>query len=180
MFNKYILPLAVMALVAACSSPKYTYHFDHYDYSNGKKEKTVDIEIQETVLSTESAAVGAENTLLASTDETVMTLPGNIMVPEAALHEVAAEYKALTKSEKKEFRKETIRTAKAYAKAVKAGDHERAREMEMAMDGNLKLALIIGVAGLILLLVPGDVFKLIGGLALLVGLVLLILWLAQQ
>ena len=36
--KKYLLLIASVLLLAACSSPKYAYYFDHYDYNSGKKK----------------------------------------------------------------------------------------------------------------------------------------------
>src|SRR3989337_4578543 len=45
--KKYLLLLASVLLFAACSTPKYAYYFDHYDYNSGKKK----IETPKTQLS---------------------------------------------------------------------------------------------------------------------------------
>ena len=38
-FHQVLLSASVF--LTACSSPKYVYHFDHYDYNSGKKDRAV-------------------------------------------------------------------------------------------------------------------------------------------
>src|SRR5688572_302772 len=62
--------IGLVLLVAACSSPKYTYHFDHYDYNSGKK-KSLPADQQ---LATESPLHLNEETLVASASEEPVVL----------------------------------------------------------------------------------------------------------
>ena len=51
--KKYLLLLASVLLLAACSSPKYAYYFDHYDYNSGKKKaETASAQLTETSIAT--------------------------------------------------------------------------------------------------------------------------------
>ncbi len=36
--KKYLLLIASVLMLTACSTPKYAYYFDHYDYNSGKKK----------------------------------------------------------------------------------------------------------------------------------------------
>ncbi len=51
---------------------------------------------------------------------------------------------------------------------------------QKALDKDLKLAAIFGAVGIVALLIGGDVFWVIGGIALLIGVVFFVMWLARQ
>jgi hypothetical protein len=48
------------------------------------------------------------------------------------------------------------------------------------MDPDLKLAAIFGSIGVVALIIGGDVFAIIGGIAMIVGLVFFVRWLVRQ
>src|SRR3989337_162878 len=51
--KKYVLLIASVLLLSACSTPKYAYYFDHYDYNSGKKHlQTSTPELGQIALST--------------------------------------------------------------------------------------------------------------------------------
>src|SRR5687768_11298725 len=51
--KKSLLLIASVMLFAACSSPKYAYYFDHYDYNSGKKKvETSDVQLARTTFAT--------------------------------------------------------------------------------------------------------------------------------
>ncbi len=87
---------------------------------------------------------------------------------------------ALTKAEKKELKKEALRQVKAYAKAVKDGDTEKAEELKKGMDNDLKFAAIFGSIGLVSFIIGGDVFNIIGAVAMIIGIVFFVKWLLRQ
>jgi len=179
--RKYFLLVLSLAVLASCSSPKYTYNFDHYDYSRGKKQSVATAEI------TSDAPVVAEtspvNTPAESMTASVAEKP-NVGVASAemkAKQEAAMkEYKAMSKEEKKAFRKEAKAQIKQYVKAAKSGDKTQMAEASKALDKDLKLAAIFGAVGIVALLIGGDVFWVIGGIALLIGVVFFVMWLARQ
>src|SRR5687768_17529173 len=35
---RFIITLLAVSIIWGCSAPKYTYHFDHYDYNSGRKK----------------------------------------------------------------------------------------------------------------------------------------------
>jgi len=177
--RNYFLLLAAMAIFASCSTPKYAYHFDHYDYNAGKKQKAN----EKVVVVNEREGIVEENplkldpaTMLASTDK-------NATAVEATKSESAKpakSYKEMTKAEKKEFRQEAKTLMKTYIKAKKSGDEVKTAEAAAAMDHDLKLAAIFGAVGLVALIIGGDVFWIIGGIALIIGVVFFVMWLSKQ
>jgi hypothetical protein len=86
----------------------------------------------------------------------------------------------MSKEEKKAFRKEAKAQIKQYVKAAKSGDKTQMAEASKALDKDLKLAAIFGAVGIVALLIGGDVFWVIGGIALLIGVVFFVMWLARQ
>jgi hypothetical protein len=177
--KKLALPLlALVMLVASCSSPRYAYYFDHYDYAGSQSEK---IAIEESTVSDiqpESVLASFdEQTLMASSSAEPVLLAEPVIPRDEAVREAAQKFSALSKAEKKEVRKEMVKSVKEYKKAVKAGDNEKASEMAKRMDGNLKLALIFGAIG-IALSILGQGW--LGGIAILVGIVFLIVYLVNQ
>jgi predicted deacylase len=86
----------------------------------------------------------------------------------------------MSRAERKEFRKEAKALIKAYIQAKKSGDEVKATEAVMAMDQDLKMAAIFGAVGIVALIIGGDVFWIIGGIALIIGVVFFVLWLSRQ
>ena len=176
----YLLGLLVMA---SCSAPKHAYYFDHYDYNAGKKKKESENQVvvqqqepaTEVVPSVEAPLTVDNNTLVASASEEPVALTENTTVAEPA-----KSYKEMTKSEKKAFRKDAKNLIKTYIKAKKDGDEVKAAETAQAMDKDLRLAAIFGAVGIVALLIGGDVFYIIGAIALIIGVVLFVMWLTRQ
>jgi hypothetical protein len=178
--RKYLLPVLAIAVLASCSAPKYAYHFDRYDYNSGKKktdpaaaQASAHEDIAEHPLQIE------QQTLVASADEKPVVLAES---PAAEVRKEAPvkKYADMSKTEKKEFRKEAKAQIKQYVKAVKSGNAEDRIEAAKAMDQDLKLAAIFGAVGLVALLIGGDVFWVIGGIALIIGVVFFVMWLTRQ
>jgi hypothetical protein len=182
--KKHLLLICTVLLAAACSSPKYAYHFDHYDYNSGKKqasEKAVASLNEE-----QSPLTLQEETLVASADEKPVALSetkeNHSMSMNEAKATFAKKYKAMSKEEKKAFKKELKTTIKSYMKAKKSGDHVGAANATKAMDHDLKLAIIFGAVGLTLTLFGGvnSVFWVLGVISIVIGVVFLIMWLSRQ
>lgn len=176
--KKYTFIIISAILLAACSSPKYTYYFDHYDYAKNKKgslpqEARVNAEqpAQESILAID------ERTLTASAHETnpVLVEPAAPAVAKAPSNEeMAAKLKAMSKEERKELKKEVKRFVKENKKEIKSGNAAK------AMDNDVKLASIFGAIGIVLLIIGGDVLYILGAVALLVGLYFFIRWLMRN
>jgi hypothetical protein len=177
MKNLSLFTLAVIVL-ASCAAPKYTYHFDQYDYNSGRKAAIVN---QQTPLSAPEAG-----TLTAD----VTTAPANFNQPETSEAERMAEvksdlkrkYSEMSKAEKKEFQNDVKTEFKKYVKAMKSGDTVQSSEETAVMDNDLKLAIIFGAVGLTLTLFGGinEAFWILGVISIVVGVVFLIKWLVRQ
>lgn len=159
-------------VVTSCSSPKYTYNFDYYDYNSGKKKPV----LKETVASAkESPLTVDESTIVASAKEDVVYEPQAAVAPVSKA-EAVAKLKSMTKADRKELKAEL----KKYAKESKKSSSVKEGQGTMGLGGDLKLAAIFGAIGIVLLIIGGDALSLIGGISLLVGLFFLIRYLINQ
>ncbi len=168
--KKYILLLAPIAMLAACSTPRYTYNFDYYDYNSGKKK----IAPQAAIVTTQKSEVMMdEETMVASANENDVYIAK--AAPVISKEEVAARINSLSKEEKKELKREV-------KKAVKESKKENSvtGSGAKALENDVKLAAIFGAAGIVLLIIGGDVLYVLGAIALLVGLYFFIRWLIHQ
>ncbi len=176
--------IAVM-LVTACSSPKYTYYFDHYDYNSGKPR------VATSPPSDEEPVFGPIeiDMLVASTNDNVApAIRENAVLPESNLNaddsaeEFRERYNAMSKSGKRAFRKSVKEEMKTMLK--KGGENSAAVSPDASaqMDNDLKLAIIFGAVGLTLSLFSGinAAFWVLGVIAIVVGVVFLIRWLVRQ
>lgn len=190
MKQSFLLFLGAL-LFAACSSPKYAYHFDTYDYNSGKKK----VEMNEAALAATLPA--PETSPLKLDPATVSSNASNVVIPaevlpgmsaedkailESNLSALASEYKAMSKSEKREFRKELKKEVKNAIKAKKSGEEVTATAAAKRMDYDLKMASIFAIVAVILSALGGvnPVFWILGVVAWVVALVFLIKWIAEQ
>lgn len=185
--KKYLFHLAAVILLGACSSPKYTYYFDHYDYNAGKKKTenhlaaTPADETKQpvSVSNVDVSPLTLDKEALTASAEESKSIVSNTAKTETASKPVKT-YKEMTKTERKEFRKEAKQLMKSYIKAKKEGDEVKAAAAAQAMDHDLKLAAIFGAVGIVALLIGGDVFWVLGAIALIIGVVFLVLWISRQ
>jgi hypothetical protein len=166
--RKILVLLSAALLLAACSTPKYTYHFDHYNYNSGKRGVTPKVTVES--LAQEPSLILDESTLVASSNEETVYIPE--AKPAMTRQEAIAKYNSLTKEEKKEVKREI----KKYVKETKEIKESQGAK---ALSGDLKWAAIFGIVGIVLLLVLGDLFWL-GTIAILVGLFFLVRYLINH
>ena len=182
MKNLFLLIIAAL-FFAACSSPKYTYNFDYYDYNSGKKPsvaqqkvepaQTSPVEVAEVsplILEQQPVVADAGTTPVLENKKTVVT-------PDAKA--IAEKVASMSKSERKELKK----NLKEYIKSAKKNTSDGASvNASKQMDHDLKLAAIFGAVGLVLTLLGGinTVFWVLGVIALVIGVVFFIKWLARQ
>lgn len=159
-----LLSLAVVALCFACSSPKIAYKFDYHDYNAGRKTKDVK---EEVASNPGPMPVQTESLLVMET--TPAEAPAVIAEGKT--------YEEMTKKERKELRKEIRKEIKSV---VKKKDNPNAVEANQAIDRDLKLAAIFGAVGIVALIIGGQVFWIIGGIALIIGVVFFVKWLIRQ
>jgi len=167
--KRNLLCLLSLALLAACSAPKYSYNFSQYNYNAGKKKAAIS---NESVVMQGPAEIKAEE-LTASAEITVA--PVATVASETKSIEVRKTYAQMTKSERKEVRKQLKAAVKDYVKEKK--DNVKATK---GMDKDLKLAAIFGAVGIVALIIGGNVFWIVGGIALLIGVVFFVKWLIRQ
>ena len=128
--KKYLLLVTSVLMLAACSSPKYAYYFDHYDYNSGKKNvRTADVRTQNELVKPESSPLLInEEAITASVESRMSKLNSAPLAAESApvsVNEKALlekKYSSLTRAEKKEFRKELKSEIKKIIKAKKSGE----------------------------------------------------------
>src|SRR5688572_4825035 len=80
--------LSAFVFVTACSSPKYVYHFDHYDYNSGKKLQAQG----EELLIEENPLVLDEKTLVVSSTVEPVAIAEK---REVTVSEVAEKFKTM-------------------------------------------------------------------------------------
>lgn len=188
--KKLLLLLVGVGLLAACSSPKYSYYFDHYDYNSGKPAvaqtdaQLAPIQLRTPDMSPLQLDPEAMTASMASRIIPVEKVP--VVTNDASVAEkrelLSEKYSSLTKSEKKEFRKELKREVKEIIKAKKKGEDIKSIMEQKAMDQDLKMALIFGVVGLVLSAFGGvnSVFWILGVVSVVIAIVFLIKWIAEQ
>lgn len=160
-----LLSLACVALCAACSSPKIAYKFDYHDYNAGRKSK----EVQQEVASNPGPAPIQAESLVATESETP------VVVAEGKT------YEKMSKKERTAFVKEVKKEIKKIKKIVKKDNVKEVKETK-AMEKDLKLGLIFMSVGFVGLLLSGagQVFTIIGAIALIIGVVFFVKWLIRQ
>lgn len=160
--------LLALILISSCSSPKYAYNFDYYDYNSGKKVQKAELAVAD------GATTINPKTLLASKENTILITEFDSKKEVTPAIEIKKTYLQMTKSERKEFRSELKKYIKVKKESVKAEKNAN------AMDNDLKLAAIFGAIGMVALIISGDVFYIIGGIALIIGVVFFVKWLVRQ
>ena len=174
--RKILTLLSAALLLAACSTPKYTYHFDHYDYNSGKKKVTPVKPSTDLVSASQETLALDEKTLVASSDERAVYVSEVKKEQVISKEEIVAKIKALSKEERKELKKEI----KAYVKENRKVESVNSSNATSSLSGDLKLAAIFGAVGIVLLIIGGSVLYIIGAVALIVGLYFLIRYLSHS
>jgi hypothetical protein len=173
--KKNIAYVITMLVLASCSAPKYTYHFDHYDYNSGKKKAaSQEAMVSSNTVTTDAVGVIDESTLVASAKEDETTYLAE-PAPAITKEEAVARIKSMTKEERKELKKEI----KKYVKESKKEESLKG-EGSRKLENDVKLAAIFGAVGIVLLIIGGDVLYVLGAIALIVGLYFFIRWLVRQ
>jgi uncharacterized membrane protein len=157
----------LLALVAtACTGPKYTTSFYYYD----KAPRNTD---RETPVLTEESKLVVSETLVASIAQEPVVIP-------TPREEVRKTYMQMNKSERRELRQQLKTDMKNYVKEHKKHFKAESVQATAAMDNDLKMAAIFGAVGIVAMFIGTDVFWIIGGIALIIGVVFFIKWLVRQ
>ena len=169
MKTKITVLLAIVVL-ASCSTPKYSYFFEHRDYNAGKKKASS----QELVKVTSPLAVDAQSLEASITNEpTILPVTASEGTPT-----VSKTYAQMNKSERMAVRHYLKKEIKSYVKGKKKS--VGVSQAKGGIDHDLKLAAIFGAVGIVGLIIGGDVFYIIGAIALLIGVVFFVKWLIRQ
>lgn len=176
--RKYLWVIVVMALGVSCSSPKYTYHFDHYNYESkpplAKSAETPNVS-SETSANEQPFAID-ERTIVASAKEEVVYVTEAAPLPSISKEEAIVVLKNMTKAEKRELKKDI----KKYIAVRKKEDSVKNTEASKALEHDVKLAAIFGAVGIVLIAIGGSALYIIGAVSLLIGLYFFIRWLSRQ
>jgi hypothetical protein len=167
------LSLACVALCFACSSPKVAYKFDYHDYNAGRKAK----EVQQEVASNPGPAPVIAEQLVAMEPVTEAPAASIESVEKPVVTTPTKTYEDMSKKERRDLRHEFKKEIK---KIIKKKDGGNSVESTKALDRDLKLAAIFGAVGIIALIISGEVFYIIGGIALIIGVVFFVKWLIRQ
>ncbi|MFM8911628.1 MAG: lipoprotein [Flammeovirgaceae bacterium] len=169
--KKILSILSLAAVLAACSTPKYAAHFPSSSVETGYHKVTVaSAETQQATPNGQPAEM-----LTAS----VAAAPVATTTAEVQ-KQVKAAFQKLSKEEKKEVRQLLKKEIKALAKSGKKEASVSATTARGGMDHDLKLAAIFGAVGLVGLLIGGNVFTVIGAIAMIIGVVFFVKWLMRQ
>lgn len=166
---KKIIYLLSVVLLGACSSPKYTASFNSYDTPSGYR----------TVKSIETPAPSSTINPTELTASTSMA-PVEIKKEVAPATEVRKTYIQMSKTERKVLRNHLRSEIKTYVKDQQKKSEPNTVQATHGMDNDLKLASIFGAVGIVALIIGGDVFWIIGGIALIIGVVFFVKWLVRQ
>lgn len=166
---KKIFYLFVLGLMASCSSPKYAANFNYYKSNSGYAGGYGELKTKETTI----APINSTE-LIASVDEKTIILDA-----APATNEERKTYVQMNKTERKALRQYLKKEMKTMVKAKK-GESVESVSSTKALEHDLKLAAIFGAVGVVGLIIGGDVFYIIGAIALLIGVVFFVKWLVRQ
>jgi hypothetical protein len=168
--KKLIYSLIALAMVA-CSGPKYTASFNNVNSTVPYYEAT-----------SEAPAPVKPQELIASTSETPVVLAEEAQTVESTTEPLRKTYLQMSKEERKNLRQHLRSEIKSVVKAKKMNKKlgVESAQATQGMDNDLKLAAIFGAVGFVAMLIGGDVFWLIGGIALIIGVVFFVKWLVRQ
>lgn len=163
--KKLIYSLIALSTVA-CSSPKYTASFNNVNstvpYYASKSTAT-------------PAPINAEQLIASTTEAPVLLVEPTSNTSETT---VSKTYAQMTKAQRKQLRSEIKSVLKAQKMNKKLG--VESTQATKGIDHDLKLAAIFGAVGLVALIISGQVFYIIGGIALIIGVVFFVKWLVRQ
>jgi hypothetical protein len=170
--------LSAFIFVTACSSPKYVYHFDRYDYNVGKRSQPKEVAVIE-----ENPLLLDEKNLVVSSAAEPIAIAEKQHVPFTTVKEVAEKFKTMSKHEKKQFRKELRKELVNYSKksVLKKNDGVDAVKATQKFDTLVALAIVFGGAGIVLIMLANisNAFWIAGAISLVVGAFFFVKWVAN-
>ena len=165
--------------LTACSTPKYVYHFDRYDYASGKK---TDAPVRE--MASEESPLSIDEEALVVSSESRPGLPEEakkIVSPEE-VKAAGDKFNAMSSSQRKEFKKVLKKEIKSFSKKiVKKGEGVDSEKRTKAFDTLVALSIVFGVAGIVLITLANisNAFWVIGAISLAIGAFLFVKWVAN-
>jgi hypothetical protein len=177
--KKIAILFASVALLASCSSPKYSYYFDHYNYNSGKKQSPVDVAAK----TEQSPLLINDQQLVADASTTPVSSVEKITVPAEEKKALENKIASMTKEQRNTLKKELKTELKKYIKAGKKdGNRDASVKAAKEWDEDLKMAAIFGSVGVILTILGGvnTIFWVLGVIAFVIAVVFFIKWLARQ
>lgn len=162
---KHVVSLSLILLLAGCASPKYTYRFAPSPYLASIQN---DRQANPPVAAAEQHGSSEEGQILVASAETPASVIAPVEAPKA---------KKINKAIVKLKEKATTLGGKVSASARRMATPEPA-----SIDDDLKLAVILGAAGIValLLLVISKIFGIIGGIALIAAVIYFAKWVINQ
>ncbi|HEX6892368.1 MAG TPA: hypothetical protein VF141_16790, partial [Chryseolinea sp.] len=161
--------VGMMLFLASCSSPRYSYNFDYYDYNSGRKELP-NTHLNERLLATNAQPLKLnKNELVANADLAEKKYLQNHVSDD--IHASGKTYQDLSKADRKKLRGGLKDYVKNYSKELKSGDEVAGVGATKQLDDDLKLAIIFGAIGITFAILGGinTVFWVIGVVGLIVG-----------
>lgn len=161
--------LLAVVVLASCSTPKYSYYFDQQNHNSGKKQ---------AVAAKEMSVLAVDPQMLVASTTTQPIVLTEKPVASNVNPEVKKTYLQMNSSERKAVRHQIKKDIKTYVASKKKSDSAQATQA--GMDNDLKLAIIFGAIGIVSFLIGGSVFQVIGGIALIIGVVFFVKWIIRQ
>lgn len=173
--------LSLMMLFSSCETSKIAYGNSYYFKATPKKsfqalenQEVVDEKLMVSLID-EAPAVQIEEKV-----EMVEQKIAYLQSVQAEREALLSEGDALSRTEKKELllqekttRKELRKEVKALVKEYKQAPQQTTNSSDIS--GNTRTGIIIGAAGLVLLIIGGPILGLVGSILVVVGLVLILL-----
>ena len=170
--------LGVTATLAACSTPKYVYHFDHYDYNSGRKNAQAVVEKPVA-----SPLVLDETSLVVSSSPQAVIATEKQITSTNSTEAIMTRYQSMSKTEQKAFKKELRKELKSFVKntSLKKTDGVESVEATQKFDTLITLAIVFGAAGIVLITLAGisNAFWIVGAISLAIGCFFFVKWVAN-
>lgn len=166
---KKILFAVGLGLLGGCTSPKYTASFNYRESDPGYTSAPRNYAEERSVTTMESQQ------LLASTSR----MPIITSEPSMVNQDARKTYAQMSGQERKVFRHQVKKEIKNYVQSTKKQVKANAARSS-GVDHDLKLAAIFGAVGIVALIIGGDIFYVLGAIALIIGVVFFVKWLVRQ
>ena len=182
---KQLLFVALVALITACSSPRYAANFHYYKSNPELAGGNGVMKTQESII----APIEPEK-LVASTNKRSTRLMEKTPIPiepmasgtgkVVAADQVRKAYFQMNKAERHDLRKALKAVLKNKAVTHPSNAPRSGQSWWQGWDQDLKLAAIFGAIGTTAMIIYVEPFFVIGVVALIVGLVFFIKWFVRQ